>query len=246
MEFLEAEQAELLIDLRDWKRAKADCKEMLHPFRPLRHGTGGRAGIRTTLDEGEVASPRGEHGGVGVRVGACPGACFWDGPLFLPPPDGDEVNFYQVIPLSMGGIQYKLEHGWDALWTSAPDESLESIRTGSMWSQTGRKSATTRRRWTTPQAIKSGALPPATTIGRLNLMAFFLGWAVKRGQMVTRSSPQYGNSGGGPGRRVGVFLLDKLDGKMSTQFFDRRGWLCRGTPRATRSNPYLYRQNCGT
>ena len=53
--------------------------------------------------------------------------CLGLGSFFCRLPDGDEVNFYQVIPLYREEIQYKLEHGSDALLDLCPDESLEVI-----------------------------------------------------------------------------------------------------------------------
>ena len=46
----------------------------------------------------------------------------------------------------------------------------------------------------------------------------------------------------GKGPDLRVFILDKLDGKMSTQFFDRRGsGFAQWYAQDNRSNPYIYR-----
>ena len=50
----------------------------------------------------------------------CPGV-FGTDSFFCRLPDGDEGNCYQVIPLYREEIQYKLEHGSDALLDLCPD-----------------------------------------------------------------------------------------------------------------------------
>ena len=155
------ERAELLINLpRDWRLTKADCREERWNW-PIRMMLATahfamedpEVGLesRTTLDEGEDGIPFAENTELRGEILLCPGV-FGTDSFFCRLPDGDEVNFYQVIPLYREEIQYKLEHG-SPCWTSARTRAWRSsIRTGSMWSQTGRKSATTRRRWTTPQS----------------------------------------------------------------------------------------------
>ena len=90
---------------------------------------------------------------------------------------------------------------------------------------------------------------PVDELDACNLMAFFLGWAMKRGQMSNPFISRYREivdavqSGKEPDLRV--FILDNLDGKLSTQFFDRR---CSGFAQwyaqDNRSNPYVYRRDC--
>ena len=49
----------------------------------------------------------------------------------------------------------------------------------------------------------------------------------------------------GKGPDLRVFILDKLDGKLSTQFFDRRGsGFAQWYAQDNRSNPYVYRRDC--
>ena len=90
---------------------------------------------------------------------------------------------------------------------------------------------------------------PIDELDACNRMAFFLGWAIKRGQMSNpflsrhREVVEAVRAGKGPDLRV--FILDKLDGKLSTQFFDRRGsGFAQWYAQDNRSNPYVYRRDC--
>ena len=68
---------------------------------------------------------------------------------------------------------------------------------------------------------------PVDELAAYNSMAVYLRWAMERGQMSNPFLTQYRNvveavrAGNGPDLRV--FIRDKLDGKLSTQFFDRVG-----------------------
>lgn len=49
----------------------------------------------------------------------------------------------------------------------------------------------------------------------------------------------------GKGPDLRAFILNKLDGKLSTQFFDRRGsGFAQWYAQDNRSNPYIYRRDC--
>ena len=130
------ERAELLINLpRDWKLTKADCREERWSW-PIRMMLATahfamedpEVGLesRTTLDEGEDGIPFAENTELRGEILLYPGV-FGTDSFFCRLPDGDEVNFYQVIPLYREEIQYKLEHGSDSLLDLCPDESLEVI-----------------------------------------------------------------------------------------------------------------------
>ena len=130
------ERAELLINLpRDWKLTKVDCREELWSW-PIRMMLATahfamedpEVGLesRTTLMEGEDGIPFAENTDLRGEILLCPGV-FGEESFFCRLPDGDEVNFYQVIPLYREELQYKLEHGSDALLDLCPDESLEVI-----------------------------------------------------------------------------------------------------------------------
>ena len=90
---------------------------------------------------------------------------------------------------------------------------------------------------------------PVDELDACNRMAFFLGWAMKRGQMSNpflsrhREVVKAVRAGKGPDLRV--FILDNLDGKLSTQFFDRRGsGFAQWYAQDNRFNPYVYLRDC--
>ena len=256
------ERAELLINLpRDWKLTKADCREERWSW-PIRMMLATahfamedpEVGLesRTTLDEGEDGIPFAENTELWGEILLCPGV-FGTDSFFCRLPDGDEVNFYQVIPLYREEIQYKLEHGSDALLDLCPDESLEVINPHRLNVVTDREKISydpAEMDNAAEQIKKIRALHlPVDELDACNLMAFFLGWAMKRGQMSNPFISRYREiveavqSGKGPDPRV--FILDNLDGKLSTQSFDRRGsGFAQWYAQDNRSNPYVYRRDC--
>ena len=207
---------------------------------------------RTTLMEGEDGIPFAENTDLRGEILLCPGV-FGEESFFCRLPDGDEVNFYQVIPLYREELQYKLEHGSDALLDLCPDESLEVINPHRLNVVTDREKISydpAEMDNAADQIKKIQELHlPVDELDACNLMAFFLGWAMKRGQMSNPFISRYREivdavqSGKEPDLRV--FILDNLDGKLSTQFFDRR---CSGFAQwyaqDNRSNPYVYRRDC--
>ena len=253
---------ELLINLpRDWKLTKADCLEERWSW-PIRMMLATahfamedpEVGLesRTTLDEGEDGIPFAENTELRGEILLCPGV-FGTDSFFCRLPDGDEVNFYQVIPLYREEIQYKLEHGSDALLDLCPDESLEVINPHRLNVVTDREKISydpAEMDNAAEQIKKIRALHlPVDELDACNRMAFFLGWAMKRGQLSNpflsrhREVVEAVRAGKGPDLRV--FILDKLDGKLSTQFFDRRGsGFAQWYAQDNRSNPYVYRRDC--
>ena len=234
------ERAELLINLpRDWRLTKADCREERWNW-PIRMMLATahfamedpEVGLesRTTLDEGEDGIPFAENTELRGEILLCPGV-FGTDSFFCRLPDGDEVNFYQVIPLYREEIQYKLEYGSDALLDLCPDESLEVINPHRLNVVTDREKISydpAEMDNAAEQIKKIRALHlPVDELDAYNRMAFFLGWAMKRGQMSNpflsrhREVVEAVRAGKGPDLRV--FIMDNLDGKLSTQFFDRRG-----------------------
>ena len=90
---------------------------------------------------------------------------------------------------------------------------------------------------------------PVDELDACNRMAFFLGWAMKRGQMsnpfLSRHREVVEAVWAGKGPDLRAFILNKLDGKLSTQFFDRRGsGFAQWYAQDNRSNPYIYRRDC--
>ena len=190
------ERAELLINLpRDWRLTKADCREERWNW-PIRMMLATahfamedpEVGLesRTTLDEGEDGIPFAENTELRGEILLCPGV-FGTDSFFCRLPDGDEVNFYQVIPLYREEIQYKLEHGSDALLDLCPDESLEVINPHRLNVVTDREKISydpAEMDNAAEQIKKIRALHlPVDELDACNRMAFFLGWAMKRGQM---------------------------------------------------------------
>lgn len=190
------ERAELLINLpRDWRLTKADCREERWSW-PIRMMLATahfamedpEVGLesRTTLDEGEDGIPFAENTELRGEILLCPGV-FGTDSFFCRLPDGDEVNFYQVIPLYREEIQYKLEHGSDALLDLCPDESLEVINPHRLNVVTDREKISydpAEMDNAAEQIKKIRALHlPVDELDACNRMAFFLGWAMKRGQL---------------------------------------------------------------
>ena len=256
------ERAELLINLpRDWKLTKADCREERWnwPIRMLLATAhfameNPEVGLesRTTLSEGEEGVPLAEGTDLRGEILLCPGV-FGEDSFFCHLPDGDEVNFYQVIPLYREEIQYKLEHGSDSLLDLCPDESLEVINPHRLNVVTDREKISydpAEMDNAADQIQKIRALHlPVDELNACNLMAFYLGWAMKRGQMSNPFLSQYRDvaeavrAGKGPDLRE--FIRDRLDGKLSTQCFDRRGsGFAQWYAQDNRSNPYVYRRDC--
>ena len=102
------ERAELLINLpRDWKLTKADCREEQWSW-PIRMMLATayfamedpEVGLesRTTLMEGEDGIPFAENTDLRGEILLYPGV-FGEESFFCRLPGGEEVNFYQVIPL---------------------------------------------------------------------------------------------------------------------------------------------------
>ena len=256
------ERAELLINLpRDWKLTKADCREEQWSW-PIRMMLATayfamedpEVGLesRTTLMEGEDGIPFAENTDLRGEILLYPGV-FGEESFFCRLPGGEEVNFYQVIPLYWEELQYKLEHGSDSLLDLCPDESLEVINPHRLNVVTDREKISydpAEMDNAADQIKKIQELHlPVDELDACNLMAFFLGWAMKRGQMSNPFISRYREiveavqSGKEPDLRV--FILDNLDGKLSTQFFDRRGsGFAQWYAQDNRSNPYIYRRDC--
>ena len=256
------ERAELLINLpRDWKLTKADCREEQWSW-PIRMMLATayfamedpEVGLesRTTLMEGEDGIPFAENTDLRGEILLYPGV-FGEESFFCRLPGGEEVNFYQVIPLYWEELQYKLEHGSDSLLDLCPDESLEVINPHRLNVVTDREKISydpAEMDNAADQIKKIQELHlPVDELDACNLMAFFLGWAMKRGQMSNpfisgyREIVEAVQSGKEPDLRV--FILDNLDGKLSTQFFDRRGsGFAQWYAQDNRYNPYVYRRDC--
>lgn len=258
----ELERAELLVNLpKDWKLTETECKDerWYWPIRILLETA------RFPLRDAEIWLGLGHtwmDGGEGVPFAGDTALCgeilLWPGVFGADSfscrlPDGGEVNFYQVIPLYREEVRYKLENGLEAFVGLCPDESLEVIDP--------------RRLNVVTQAEELGYDPaemddaavhlnklrelhlPVDELAAYNPMAVYLGWAMKRGRMCNPFLAQYRETaeavqaGNGPDLRL--FIRDQLGGKLSTQFFDRRGsGFAQWYAQDNRSNPYVYLRDC--
>lgn len=256
------ERAELLINLpADWELTHDGILEekWKWPLRmllitaqfPMKNAEVGLE-AKATLMDGEEGVPLSED------TALCGGILLWPGvfgeeSFACHLPDGDDVNFYQLIPLYKEEVQYKLKHGADALLDLCPDESLEVIDPHRLNVVTdkdkiGYDLAEMDNADIHLEKIRTLNLP-VEDLAAYNLMAFYLGWAMKRNQMSNPFLSKYKSiveavqTGDAPDLRM--FIRDNLGGKLSTQFFDRKGsGFAQWYAQDNRSNPYVYRRDC--
>lgn len=256
------ERAELLINLpRYWKLTESGCKEdrwswpvqmMLSIVRFALNDPEVGLESRTTLMEGDDGIPFAENTELRGTILLWPGP-FGQDAFACRLPSGEEVNFYQVIPLYREEIQFKRENGSDALLDLCQDESLEVINPKRLNVVTDREKigydpAEMDNAKKQIEKIQSLRLP-VDELDACNLMAFYLGWAMKRGQMSNPFLSRYRDVveavQSGESMDLRTFIMNKLDGKLSTQFFDRKGsGFAQWYAQDNRSNPYVYRRDC--
>lgn len=231
------ERAELLINLPpDWKLSEEDWQEekWYWPIDVLKwiaripvKDRNTWLGWGHTISSGE---PFAESTKLCGAMLLNPGV-FGEPSYFCTLPDGDEVNFYQLIPLYKEEMEFKLENSVDELIDKCPDEILEVINPTRLNAITdedtiGYDLAEMDNAESHLKRIRDLHLP-VDELAAYNSMAVYLRWAMERGQMSNPFLTQYRNvveavrAGNGPDLRV--FIRDKLDGKLSTQFFDRVG-----------------------
>ncbi|WP_274952505.1 immunity protein Imm33 domain-containing protein [Angelakisella massiliensis] len=149
-------------------------------------------------------------------------------------PSGEEVNFYQVLPLYREELEYKMEHGTDALL-----DKMEGI---SFVTDTAR-----------PNAITMGTLAggeedyivemddaawhletieekdlPVEEISAYNHMAIYLRWCMEHDLMGEEFLAEYGEvvqkvKSDPAGVDLRVFLRDELDGQLVGPLFNQKG-----------------------
>lgn len=207
---------------------------------------------RTTLMEGDDGIPFAENTELRGTILLWPGP-FGQDAFACRLPSGEEVNFYQVIPLYREEIQFKRENGSDALLDLCQDESLEVINPKRLnvvndREKIGYDPAEMDNAKKQIEKIQSLRLP-VDELDACNLMAFYLGWAMKRGQMSNPFLSRYRDVveavQSGESLDLRTFIMNKLDGKLSTQFFDRKGsGFAQWYAQDNRSNPYVYRRDC--
>ena len=249
------ERAELLINLPpDWKLSEEDWQEekWYWPIDVLKwiaripvKDRNTWLGWGHTISSGE---PFAESTKLCGAMLLNPGV-FGEPSYFCTLSDGDEVNFYQLIPLYKEEMEFKLENSVDELIDKCPDEILEVINPTRLNAITdedtiGYDLAEMDNAESHLKRIRDLHLP-VDELAAYNSMAVYLRWAMERGQMSNPFLTQYRNvvetvrAGNGPDLRV--FIRDKLDGKLSTQFFDRVGsGFAQWYAQDNRSNPYVY------
>ena len=250
------ERAELLINLpRDWKLTKADCREERWSW-PIRMMLATahfamedpEVGLesRTTLDEGEDGIPFAENTELRGEILLCPGV-FGTDSFFCRLPDGDEVNFYQVIPLYRDELEYKMEHDADAL--------LDKMNGISFVVNPTRQNAITRSTLSNDdfdgemddasyhlESIEEKELP-IDPINAYNHMAIYLRWCMEHDLMGEEFLAEYGEvaekvKADPASVDLRAFIRDELDGCLFSVLFNQQGRAFAGYYYGEGDSPY--------
>ena len=141
-------------------------------------------------------------------------------------PNGDTVNFYQLIPLYHDEIEYKIEHGAEALL-----DQLRSVV--SFVVDPDRPSAFETEDFFMDEVTwhleKIPAMHlPIDEINAYNHMAIYLRWCMEHDLMSEEFSERYGDTvkqvkTDPAGIDLREFLRDELDGKLLPQYFNDDG-----------------------
>ena len=250
------ERAELLINLpRDWKLTKADCREERWSW-PIRMMLATahfamedpEVGLesRTTLDEGEDGIPFAENTELRGEILLCPGV-FGTDSFFCRLPDGDEVNFYQVIPLYRDELEYKLAHDADAL--------LGKMNGISFVVEPDRQDAITRGTLSNDdfdgemddasyhiESIEEKELP-IDPINAYNHMAIYLRWCMEHDLMGEEFLTEYREvaekvKADPASVDLREFIRDELDGCLFSVLFNQQGRAFAGYYYGEGDSPY--------
>ena len=250
------ERAELLINLpRDWRLTKADCREERWNW-PIRMMLATahfamedpEVGLesRTTLDEGEDGIPFAENTELRGEILLCPGV-FGTDSFFCRLPDGDEVNFYQVIPLYRDELEYKMEHDADAL--------LDKMNGISFVVNPTRQNAITRSTLSNDdfdgemddasyhlESIEEKELP-IDPINAYNHMAIYLRWCMEHDLMGEEFLAEYGEvaekvKADPASVDLRAFIRDELDGCLFSVLFNQQGRAFAGYYYGEGDSPY--------
>lgn len=162
-------------------------------------------------------------------------------------PDGEEVNFYQVIPLYRNELDYKLEH--DA------DELLEKMTGISFVVNPARHNAITRGTLADDdfngemddayyhiESIEEKQLP-VDIITAYNHMAIYLRWCMEHDLMGDEFLKEYGEvvqkvKNGSADINLREFIRDNLDGCLFSGIFNKQGRLFAGYYYGEGASPY--------
>ncbi len=151
-------------------------------------------------------------------------------------PNGEEVNFYQVIPLYRDELTYKLEHNADALlekmagisFVVDPDRQ-DAITRGTICSGDDADNYVTElddAAWHL-ESIREKHLP-VDEITAYNHMAIYLRWCMEHDLMDQEFLTEYGEVVNrvktDPGSvDLRTFIRDALEGQLSGSFFSKKG-----------------------
>ena len=250
------ERAELLINLpRDWKLTKADCREERWSW-PIRMMLATahfamedpEVGLesRTTLMEGEDGIPFAENTDLRGEILLYPGV-FGEESFFCRLPDGDEVNFYQVIPLYRDELEYKLAHDADAL--------LDKMNGISFVVEPDRQDAITRGTLSNDdfdgemddasyhiESIEEKELP-IDPINAYNHMAIYLRWCMEHDLMGEDFLKEYSEvakqvKDDSASVDLREFIRDELDGCLFSVLFNQQGRAFAGYYYGEGDSPY--------
>ena len=252
------ERAELLINLpKDWDLSKAaqDDEKWFWPIHMLL-ATAHFAlqnpevwlATQQTLMDGENGVPFAHNTKLCGEILLFPGV-FGENSFVCQVPNGEEVNFYQVIPLYKEEVHYKIANGAGAFLDLCPDEILEVINPTRLNAapdaeQIAYASANMADAEVHLKKIRQLKLP-VDELAAYNHMAIFLYWCIKNDRMSNPFIWQYKDileavkQGECPDLRL--FIRDSLAGKTSTQHLDRQGSaFAQWYNQNNRSNPYVY------
>ena len=231
------ERAELAIALpKDWKLKQEDMKDdrwywpirLLKSLARLPIASDTWLGWGHTMDNQEPFAPDTElcaailTGPQGTE----------DGSEFCTLPGGEEINFYQVIPLYRDELEYKLAHDADALL-----DKMEGI---SFVVEPDRQDAITRGTFSDGdfngemddaarhlETIREKHLP-VDEINAYNHMAIYLRWCMEHDLMGDEFLEEYGDvvqkvKADPAGVDLRAFIRDELDGQLVGPMFNKIG-----------------------
>ena len=145
-----------------------------------------------------------------------------------PLPGGEEVNFYQVIPLYQEEMDYKLEHDADALLDKMSHMRfvVQPDRPNAL-SQKGRKEMKMEDAAWHLESIREKALP-VEEITAYNHIAIYLRWCIEQDLMGEDFLERYGTvaeqvKADPASVDLRAFIRDELAGQLTTALFSEQG-----------------------
>lgn len=176
---------------------------------------------------------------------------FGEPSFFCSLPGGDDVNFYQLIPLYKEEMDFKIENSVEELLSKFPDELLEVIdpsRPNAITDEEaiGYDEALMDDAENSVAVIREKQLP-VEELAAYNHLAIYLRWCMEHDQMSNPFLAKHQDvveavkAGNGPDLRVFLRDSEDLQGKLSLIYFNREGaefagWYSWGS----RATPYSY------